>query len=310
MRKDIPELQPALHSRRREGPIFRILVTGSTGFIGKVVVEKLLKRGESVIGFSKSLGNDVMDYYQLKDAMSGCDRVIHLAAKVSFNQKDSEEVSQINIMGTGNIMRAALDNGIKKLVFVSSAITAGISSNKDLLINESYMILPNNDLKTADRYTYSKIAGEQIVLLGTVPVTIVNPSTVIMPSIVKDVQKMRIPLAPPGGTNVIDVRDVADGIIAALDIGKDKERYLLSNFNITYKDLFEKIIHRKALTLPQWSRKILQHIAKRSKSDFLSPFTVANSFHYKYYSNSKARHELGWIPKFSLEETINEYSRG
>ncbi|MFA6142486.1 MAG: NAD-dependent epimerase/dehydratase family protein [Candidatus Omnitrophota bacterium] len=279
----------------------RVFVSGSTGFIGKVVVEKLLARGESVIGFSKTLGNDLMNYRDVEYSMKSCDRVIHCAAFVSFKTEDSQEVAQINFVGTGNIMKAALVNKVKKMVFVSSAITRGISVKKDFFLSETCEVDTNN---LRDAYTCSKIMAERLIVAGPVPASIVSPTTVNIPMLIENFGNKKMLIVPPGGTNIIDVRDVAEGIIAALDRGQDKEGYILSNVNITYKDLAEKITGGHAFVLPRWSLRTAKYLARYVKDKYTSPFTITNSYFYKYYSNIKARHEIGWEPKITLEEMI------
>lgn len=268
----------------------------------------MLIRGESVIGYSKSQGGDILNYYDLKEAMKSCDRVIHLAGCASFSNKDIEVISRLNIIGTGNVLMAAELSGIKKVVFISSAITCGVSPKADFLISEQCAML-GDTIKNKDMYTYSKIEGEKLCRIiphkeGGICVSIANPSTATVPMVIDNVRRRKILIAPPGGTNVIDVRDVADGIIAILDNGKHAEQYILSNVNITYKDLFEKISGRRAIVLPKWSIRMAKYLARYAKDKYTSPFTVMNSYFYKYYSNSKAKNELNWEPKISLEDML------
>ncbi len=304
-----------MHSGRRERHK-RILVTGSTGFIGKVVVDKLLKRGESVIGFSRSQNQNILNSMQLNEALASCDRIIHLAAIVSFKASDGMMVERTNVIGTLNVMMAAEARAIEKVVLASSAITIGVSSDPTLHFNESWM---NNAKMAKDNpYCSSKIKCESMVMMGPVPTAIVNPTSVNVFLFFERAAQDYFLIAPPGGTNIVDVSDVADGIIAALDKGRHGQRYILSNVNITYENLYRRIIeemgqHKKILVLPKRSMGFCKLLARSSKDAFTSPFTVGNSFYYKYYSNDKARIELGWEPKIGLEEMIkngyNGYSR-
>ncbi len=287
-------------------------MTGSTGFIGKVVVDKLLKRGESVVGFSRSRDQNILNSAQLNEALVSCDRIIHLAAIVSFKASDGMMVERTNTIGTMNVMMAAEVQRIEKVVLASSAITIGVSDDPTHQLNESW----TNNAKMArdNSYCSSKLKCESMVMMGPVPTAIVNPTSVNVFLFFKRATQDYFIVAPPGGTNIVDVADVADGIIAALDKGRHGQRYILSNVNITYEDLYHRIIkemgsHKKVLVLPKRSMGFCKFLARNSKDTFTSPFTVGNSFYYKYYSNDKARIELKWEPKIGLEEMIkNGYS--
>ena len=281
----------------------RILVTGSTGYIGRAVVSKLLELGESVIGYSTSNGDNVMDQYALIKAMQGCDRVIHLAAVVSFNKKDSQRVTQTNILGTRNVLEACVKHQVKKIVIASSAITAGVSPDPNYLLNED-CAWP----KIMDAYTLSKIATEEVTRVpNTLPVVVVMPSTVNISLFIKKAIQDKVLVVPPGGTNIISVEDVADGIIAAMEVGQYNHRYILSNINISYQDLFRKILagsRKPIVVLPKWTKKACKYVARFSNDRYTSPFTVDNSYGYKYYLNTKAKNSLGWEPKIGLDEMI------
>ena len=266
-------------------------------------MDKLLALGESVIGYSTSNGDNVMDPYALIKAMEGCDRVIHLAAVVSFNKKDSQRVTQTNILGTRNVLEACVKHQVKKIVIASSAITSGVSTDPNYLLNED-CAWP----KIMDAYTLSKIACEEITRIpNTLPVVMVLPSTVNISLFVKKALEDKILIVPPGGTNIISVEDVADGIIKALEVGQYNQRYILSNINITYQDLFRRILggsKKPIVVLPKWTKKACKYVARFSNDRYTSPFTVDNSYGYKYYLNTKAKNSLGWEPKIGLDEMI------
>ncbi len=260
----------------------RILVTGSTGFIGQVVVKKLLARNESVVGFATSHGQNILNTKQIEDALQFCDRIIHLAAKVDFSNKNAEEVINVNANGTAFLLGVAAYFPIKKMVFVSSAIAMGIQKSPDVIMDESFFSTSSLD----NNYLRAKMIAEYNCLTSQTPIVIVNPSTA------KPISSM---VAPPGGTNIIDVEDVADGIIAALDHGRPKERYLLTDKNITFKELYPW-----AIPLPRWSKGICKTLNKKNA------FLIDNAFSYKYYTNEKARRELQWKPgKASARLTKN-----
>ena len=261
----------------------KILITGATGFIGRVVVEKLLVRGESVIGFSRSTGQNILNGKQIYDALQFCDRAIHLAARVDFSLRTRAKPFATNINGTTCFLMTAAQFMLKKIVFVSSAITMGTQIDPRIVMDESFFAVESMN----NPYLHSKLIGELTCIRSGLPVVIVNPSTARpIPSMV----------APPGGTNIIDVRDVADGIIAALDHGRPRERYLLTDRNITFRELYPY-----ALPLPRWSKNLCKRLC------WNQAFLIENAFNYKYYDNSKARRELGWKPKQSWEKPTRNF---
>ena len=272
---DVPEISKNLHSRRRQWSMGKILVTGATGFIGRVVVEKLLVRGESVIGFSRSPGQNILNGRQIHDALQFCDRIIHLAARVDFSLKTRDK--------TECLLMNATQFPLKKIVFVSSAITMGTQKDPGIVMDESFFAVESIN----NPYLHSKLIGELTCIRSGLPVVIVNPSTA------GPISSMA---APPGGTNIVDVRDVADGIIAALDHGRPRERYLLTDRNITFRELYPY-----ALPLPRWSKNLCKRLC------WDQAFLIENAFNYKYYDNSKARRELGWKPKQSWEKPTGNF---
>jgi len=266
-------LEKALKRKNSENFMGRCLVTGHTGFIGRVLTEKLLALGYSVIGYSTSTGQNILDINQLIEACSDVDYIYHLAAKVSFCKKDAQEIFVINTKGTANIFAAArAARHIKKIVFASTALVTGLTDSSNILMDETYFI---GDPQT-NPYVYSKCVAESICFQNPD-----IPSVIVMPSTTRAILSL---VAPPGGCNIIDVHDVADGMIAAMENGQPGNKYLLTDLNITFRQL-----HKYAIPLPRWSRKIVRL--------FANPFLVDNAFLYKYYINAKARRELYWTPR-------------
>lgn len=268
-----PGVSSLLHRWREGRPVEKVLITGHTGFIGRILTERLLALGYSVIGYSTSTGQDIMDLRQLTEVLHDVSYVYHLAAKVNFSKKDAQETQIINIQGTANLITAARASGhIKKIVVASTALTCGLLDSPNLKLDETNFALNPG----VNPYLYSKAVTESICFQSPdLPIVIVLPSTARpIPSLV----------APPGGCNIIDVRDVADGMIAAMEYGNPGQRYLLTDRNITFRELY-----KWAVPLPPWSRMIVRL--------FANFFLVDNAFCYKYYTNAKAKEELHWTPQ-------------
>jgi len=209
-------------------------------------------------------------------------------------------------------MRAAFQLGVQKVVYVSSAITMGISDSKDFILNEACNYIPEKSYEAyrSDAYTTSKKCAERLVWECPINTCIVNPTTANIELFFKIVDKSKVVLAPPGGTNIIDVEDVADGIIAALDRGYPKQHYILSNINTTYADLYRKITSKPVIALPQSTKKLCGLWADLSHGKYMSRYLIENAYGYKYYSNVKARLDLKWEPKYDLETIIERHKHG
>ena len=135
----------------------KVLVTGATGYIGQEVVEKLTSMGYEIIPFSRSLGGDIRRFSDVRAAVKGCDAVIHLAASKDHSG-DYEKIKAINADGTLNVLRAAEDEGIERVVYASSV---AVTENS----------------KTP--YSMSKIEAEKIVTefqsIMTIPIMRIAP---------------------------------------------------------------------------------------------------------------------------------------
>lgn len=119
----------------------KVLVTGGAGFIGSHLVDKLIEKGEKVTVIDNfSTGNrdnlnpaavlhevNICDFEKIKPIFEGIEFVLHLAAipRVPISVEDPLGTSKVNILGTANVLKAAADNGVKRVVFASSSSIYG-----------------------------------------------------------------------------------------------------------------------------------------------------------------------------------------
>ena len=317
----------------------KALVTGGTGFIGSWVTRLLLEKGYKVKVLYRStpdkflfpelkdevefVKGDILDSASVENAITGCDVVFHLAAYVKF-ASDEETVKSLmkyNVEGTKVVLEAAYKAKVSRFIFTSS--TAAIGTNESNILDENFDI---NDGEEPTPYGYSKYLAEKEVknyASKGLDAVIVNPAVVIgyglrptfsSASIFKNAKAGRLIIAFPGGFNVVDVKDVANGHILALEKGKTANRYILGGHNIKYKDFFELVnkhygIDRKVKVVPAG---LLKAIA--SLSDFLKIFgikmelnrkSVNNLIYTRFYSSEKAKNELGYTIR-PLEESIKD----
>lgn len=312
------------------------LVTGGNGFLGSHIVRKLVERGDEVKILlrktSKTINiddidaervyGDVTDIDSIRKALEGCDRLYHAAGLVSFKQADYKKMEDVNVKGTNNVFTAAMEAGIKKAVYTSSVAAIGLKPGREPANEET----PFDPASTDIQYILSKYHAEQEAL-GFVekglPLVIVNPSIVIgagdvyvsTTGMILWYCKRRLPGYTDGGINLVDAEDVAIGHLLAEEKGRIGERYILSNRNITIKELFEVMekvtgIPRPRLKIPYFlafAGAYLAELLGISAPNYVAMDvdSIKGTKHYWYFDNSKAVKELGFSPR-PLEETIDK----
>jgi dihydroflavonol-4-reductase len=237
-----------------------VFVTGGTGCLGSTLALALLNEGSQVRILRRqnsdlrAIGDadvehcigDVRDPVSLQRAVKGCDTVFHTAAVISYWNKDREEMMDVNVGGTRNLVDACLQAGVEKFVHTSSVAAVGTRADGSPADEETEF---HWDASTP-AYRVSKHLAEHEVQRGVrhgLPAVIVNPSIIIGPrdlrmhggQIIRDVKKKRIFYATRGGINVVYVDDVARGQILAASRGRIGERYILAGENVTMRDAFE-----------------------------------------------------------------------
>lgn len=310
----------------------RAFVTGATGFIGRRLVDRLHREGVKVIALVRStthnlpegvqtLYGDILFPDSLGEAGFGCDRCYHLAAMITFNPRQKDELLRVNGQGTANILTAARRWNIERTVVVSSACTIGLSYNPTHVLDENAPLAETLILKNP--YMASKLLTERETerISKEQTVVMVNPTTVYGPgdwtlnsgTLVLKIAKAGIMPVPPGGSNVVDVDDVVAGIVAAGEYGQSGRRYILGGENLPFARIFSTIAdvveHRPLLIpVPYWMRRPITGTAwiagRITGNRFLTPQIVGDMFAFKYYSNERAKRELGWMPRYSFQETV------
>lgn len=312
----------------------KIFVTGASGFIGSNLVNELTKQGYIVSALLRKnashpfleellltrIEGDLFSQKILDNAIKKCDAVIHCAAIISFDEKNSRETYHVNITGTNNILKAAMKHN-KRVVFVSTASTIGIPQKLPQVMAET----TSYSFEERNPYSHSKHIAEKQVLRYVkegLHATIVNPSTVYGKGDLHGtgallyglIEKYPVLIAPPGGCSVVAVQDVVIGIIEALEKGKKGERYILTHENITYQHLFfilRKVIKKSSIPLLR-APPFLGSLAVKTiraldiPSAIMTPSVFGYLFQFRYLTNQKARNDLSWSPTIPIEQAINE----
>lgn len=250
----------------------KVCVTGGTGFIGLHTCEALLAAGHSVRLFVRNkakakalfgtrirtvISGDITRAADVRQALAGCDAVIHLAAMVSTSKDDGEQVYRDNVAAATNVLGLAADAGLKKIIHVSS-ITAIYNPKAAVLDHNS----PLGNAKNA--YGRSKVECERIarkLQAAGAPLHITYPASVIgpnAPGLTEPHQGLvanLFGLGPgmPSGNQYVDVRDVAKAHTALLAKKLPAGRYPLGGHFVTWQDLYamlERLTGRNLLIVP------------------------------------------------------------
>jgi dihydroflavonol-4-reductase len=244
------------------------LVTGATGFIGWHVARALLERGRSVRAVARDpaklrdlsgvqgIQGDLRDPASLQRAVEGCGVVFHVAADYRLWTREPREMYRSNVEGTRAMLAAARRAGVERFVYTSTVGCIGVPAGG--IGDES------NEARLGDMqgpYKRSKFMAEQVALefaKDGFPVVIVNPTAPVgdhdfkptpTGKIVVDFVRGKIPAYVDTGLNVVDVRDVACGHLAACERGASGERYILGSENLTLQRILATlagILERKA----------------------------------------------------------------
>ncbi len=316
----------------------KALVTGGTGFIGGNVVRALLRHGYEVKVLLRressllalegqhvelSFG-DLTDRASLEEALKGCQVLFHVGAIYSLWTPDPEQIYQVNVQGTRTLFEAALAQGIEKAIFTSSESTIGMPESGGLG-NEGYQArlenLPGHYKKSKylaeiEAFSFCEEGLPVVVVNPTTPVGIADVKPTPTGQIVLNFLKRRMPAYVDTGLNLIDVEDVAEGHVLALEKGRPCERYILGNRNLTLKELLgilAELTGRKAPVrrVPFWLATAAAftdewfsgHITHSPPGVPLAGVMAAHKF--RYMDASKAIRELG-LPQNPVEEALRK----
>lgn len=320
----------------------KIFITGATGYIGNVLALKLANSNHIVHALVRNPGEaknlehsnirlfkgDIKDIDSIKKAMEGCEQVFHLASFARLWARPSDIFYEINVEGTRNILEAALETNVSKLVYTSSTAVFGNSIKEPLSENDPRTIGFNSD------YDLSKCMAEKLVLdyvAKGLKALIVNPSRVYGPGIetysnvftrfLKALLKRKLipfPSCPEIVANYSYVHDVVEGHLLAMKYGKAGERYILGGENVSYGQLFrvvrELIPGRTVVFVPKILLKTAGaiHILRFYLTKKQPPFTPLGIDRYYLnaaFSCEKAMKELNYTItpfKKGMIDTINQ----
>ncbi len=315
----------------------KTLVTGGAGFIGSSVVRELLKQGRELKVFVLK-GSDIsnlddvkddieiyegnlLDVESIKGAVKGCNVVYQMAALYAIWVKNPKLFYDVNVQGSINVLGAAMEEGVEKVVYTSSTAAVG-AYGPDVIADETSEF---NLWDTGDHYIRTKYLSEleaKKFYEKGLPVVIVNPVVAtgvrdITPTpsgkTIVEMLNNRMPAYIDGGVNIADVEDIAKGHVLAEEKGKLGERYILGNENMTLKEYTSMIAEVGAVDPPKFKMPYMLLLGLSymfegiSKITGKEPQTTASTVRvgskYMFFDCTKAVEELG-MPQTPVEETI------
>ena len=317
------------------------VITGASGQIGGVLTRALAdrygpgriraiyreRRGTAADLDIAWVNGDILDKESLLAAFAGAGTVFHLAALVSIGAVRAQDFHRTNVLGTRNVVEAALECGVRRLVHVSS-IHAYDQHPLNEVLDESRR--PADSPRDAP-YDRSKAAGEAEVRRGIdrgLDAVILNPTSVIGPwdgapshmgQFFLDLHRRRIPALIAGGYDWVDVRDVVAAAIAAETQARCGENYLVSGHWHTVRELAELSRQAAGVAVPRlqfpvfvarsWAPCQVVLDRCRGRRPLYTPVSVRVMAHgNRRISSTKARTELGFHPR-PLAESIRDTYR-
>ncbi len=244
----------------------RVLVTGATGFIGSAVTRNLLARGQEVVALVepqadtanldgldvKQVVGDLRSAEDVRQVVHGCRAVFHVAALYRFWARDPSAFYAINVDGTRNVLGAATEAGVERLVYTSTVGTLGLEHVTDGSTAADERSFP--DVRHLyGSYKRSKYVAEHEVLRAIaegLPASIILPTFPLGPGdraptptgqLVLDYLNGRVPGFVDTILNVAHVDDVAEGQVLALEQGRNGRSYILGGENLTLEQLLGRL---------------------------------------------------------------------
>lgn len=317
----------------------RAMLTGATGFVGGNLLELLLEKGWQVRclvrdpeqarkilpqGDVELCQGDLRNPQAVQQCVKGCQVVFHTAADYRLWVPDPQNMYAVNVQGTRNVLEAAAQAGVERVVHTSSVGALGIPpdgtpGNEETPVKLQELVGP---------YKRSKFLAEQEALRAAqkgLDVVVVNPSTPVGPKdrkptptgrTILDFLRGRMPAYVDTGLNLIHVRDVAQGHLLALEKGRRGEKYILGNLNMSLGEIFQVLadvsgLPAPSIRLPRWPILLMAYV-EWAMSKWIThrepriPLDgVKMAAKKMFFDSSKALRELG-LPQTSVRQALAE----
>ena len=316
----------------------KVLITGSSGFIGAAVTRAVVAKGDEVRVLVRPASNrsnldgllvetiegDLQDPDSLKKAVAGCQGIYHVAAHYALWAQDPSTFYKVNVEGTKQLFRAAEEASVERIVYTSTIGAIGLPGDGGMGSEEFFPA----DSQLSGDYKRSKFLAEQEVLKMAqrgLPVVIVNPTAPVgerdvkptpTGQIIVDFMKGRMLAYIETGMNLIDVGDVALGHVRAMERGRIGERYILGNQNLMLREICQMLSPLTGVSAPRvrlpwkWvvplahvNTWIANHVTHKTPRVPLEGVRMAK--YRMHYDCTKARNELD-LPQTPVETALKK----
>ncbi len=305
-----------------------VFVSGASGFIGRHLVHHLMIKGESVRCLvhredipghldCDTVRGDIIDYASVKSAIKGSDHLFHLAAALGSTSTRRKNLFKVNAFGTENVLKAAREEGVEKIIHFSSAGVLGRVPEGEKA-SEDYPLRPQT------HYDWSKSEGERIarlMALDGMNIVVVRPSWVYGPAdkrtfkLIQAIMRRRFIRVTRGETaqTPVFIEDLIRGVLLCAEKGRGGEIYhLAGGETLSVKAMVETIAESVDRRIPRpWLPKIPAHAAAWAadkvfplfgKEAPLSREKLAFFLHPKPLSIQKSEEELGFSPTVNFKQ--------
>ncbi len=306
------------------------LLTGASGFVGSAVLRALLASGHDVRVLLRETSDrrnlegldveiitgDLCDRASLDPALRRCEALFHVAADYRIWTRNPAAIYKNNVTGTRQILEAAGEAGVTRIVHTSSVAALGLPKDGGAGDEETPVTLAD----MVGHYKRSKFLAEaevrRFVAQGLSVIT-VNPSAPVGPRDIKptptgqmiiEAASGRVPAYVDTGLSVVHVEDVAKGHLLAFEKGEIGRRYVLGGENLTLRQILEKIADITGRPGPKFRmpHNVILPIAAIAETwtrlsggdqPFVSIDSVRMSRKRMFYSSERAQKELGYSPR-------------
>ena len=314
-----------------------ILVTGATGHIGNVLVRKLVAMGAQVRALIlpgedthalqglpiEQTSGDVLNMDSLWESFRGVRGVFHLAGLISILPGENKLVRRVNVQGTLNVLQAAMQSGVERLVYTSSIhalarIPHGTTVDEHVPYDADNPYGAYDQSKAQATLEVQKAARAGLNAVIACPTGVIGPydfRSSLMGDVIRSAALRRLTPYVDGAYDFVDVRDVADGLIAASEKGRSGSSYILSGQRSSVRYLLETVHEitgkgflrfKVPLPLAEFAARFTPwYYGISHSSPRFTPYSLEVLQSNSFISHQKASEELGYQPR-PLYESIRD----
>lgn len=310
-----------------------VLVTGSAGFLGGLIVEALLARGETVRGLDLRRRNregvdervgSILDPDAVREAVCGTRAVIHAAAIAQLWSPGRFDFDRVNGMGTCRVLAEARRAGVRVVHVSSYTCLMARDTEPGTVLDETFEIAPDRlcgnyprTKRQAELFVRSAVESglSAVIVQPSMPIGAPDPSMTPPTVLIQDLANGALPAILDCWLNVVDARAVANATVNAIEAGDPGSRFLLSGEDIRLSELAERIAKTTGVqpprrTVPRWlataaarTESLLARPLGRSPKAPLTGVRLA-SIDCRF-DNALARSKLDFKPR-ALDDCIQE----